>query len=80
MCCTDDAHPDDILARGHIDKFMRWGAADGVSIYELVQICCFNPVNHYKLNVGQLRVGDPADFVLVNDLRDFAVEQTVVNG
>ena len=33
MCCTDDAHPDDLLARGHIDKFLRWGIEDGASIY-----------------------------------------------
>ena len=52
MCCTDDAHPDDVLTRGHIDKFMRWGMNEGVSIYQLIQICCFNPTDHYRLNVG----------------------------
>lgn len=80
MCCTDDAHPDDIFARGHIDKFLRWGTTDDVSIYDLIQICCFNAINHYGLGVGQLRVGDPADFILVSDLHDFTVKQTVING
>lgn len=80
MCCTDDAHPDDIIARGHIDKFLRWGAADGVSVHDLVRACCFNPADHYGLKIGQLRPGDPADFILVDNLRDFTVKRTVING
>lgn len=39
-----------------------------------------NPVEHYKLDVGLLRVGDFADFILVKDVKDFEVLTTYING
>jgi len=45
-----------------------------------LKAACVNPVLHYKLDVGLLQQGDVADFVLVNDLNDFAVLQTYING
>ena len=39
-----------------------------------------NPVMHYRLDVGLLRVGDPADFILVDDLRSFRVRETWIDG
>ena len=41
---------------------------------------CLNPVEHYGLKVGLLREGDPADFVLVEDLKDFKVIKTYLDG
>ncbi|MEJ7914534.1 MAG: adenine deaminase C-terminal domain-containing protein, partial [Chitinophagaceae bacterium] len=35
---------------------------------------------HYKLDVGLLQPGDPADFIVVKDLQHFEVLQTYVNG
>ena len=37
-------------------------------------------MTHYRLPVGQLREGDPADFILVADLTDFQVQQTYLDG
>ncbi|RYZ48632.1 MAG: adenine deaminase, partial [Sphingobacteriales bacterium] len=34
----------------------------------------------YKLPVGLLRVGDPADFIIVDNLKDFNVQQTFIDG
>ena len=39
-----------------------------------------NPVKHYKLPVGLLLEGDPADFIRVSNLRDFGVIEVYVNG
>ncbi len=41
---------------------------------------CVNPVLHYKLDVGLLREGDPADFIVVKDLEKFEVVKTYING
>jgi adenine deaminase len=41
---------------------------------------CVNPVKHYKLDVGLLQKRDPADFIVVNNLTDFKVQQTYING
>jgi adenine deaminase len=52
----------------------------GHSVFEVLQVACLNPVLHYKLPVGQLRIGDPADFIVVNNLTEFAVQQTYLDG
>jgi len=39
-----------------------------------------NPVLHYKLDVGLLREGDAADFIIVKDTENFEVTQTYING
>lgn len=79
MFCSDDKHPDD-LAKGHIDELVRRAVAWGYDPLEVLQIACVNPVLHYGLTVGLLRVGDRADFIVVNNLREFQVQQTYCHG
>ncbi|MCX7595912.1 MAG: adenine deaminase [Fischerella sp.] len=79
MFCSDDKHPDD-LVQGHIDDLVRRSVALGYDVMKVLQVACVNPVLHYRLNVGLLRVGDPADFIVVNNLRDFTVQQTYCKG
>lgn len=80
MFCTDDAHPDDIIARGHIDKHVRQAIADGHDLFDTLRAASLNPINHYGLPIGQLRVGDKADFILVQDLTAFDVVATYIAG
>jgi adenine deaminase len=79
MFCSDDKHPDS-LEEGHIKKLCARAVKKGVDLFSVLQAACTNPVEHYKLDVGQLRVGDPADFVVVKDLADFDVLQTYIDG
>lgn len=79
MLCSDDKHPDSLI-EGHIDVLVRRAVARGINVYKALRAACINPVNHYKLEVGQLKVGDPADFILVNNLEEFKVEKTYING
>lgn len=79
MLCSDDKHPDDLLL-GHINKLVARAVADGFPLFHVLQAACVNPVEHYRLPVGLLRVGDPADFVVLGDLETFAVEQTWIDG
>ena len=79
MFCSDDKHPDS-LADGHIDQLCARAAALGVDPFKILWVACVNPVLHYKLDVGLLRIGDPADFVLVDDLHSFRVRETWING
>lgn len=37
-------------------------------------------MNHYKIDVGLLKVNDLTDFIVVEDLVDFKVKQTYING
>ena len=79
MLCSDDKHPDDLLV-GHINALVRRGVADGFGLFNVLQAACVNPIEHYRLRVGLLRKGDPADFVVVNNLEAFEVKQTWIDG
>ncbi len=79
MFCSDDKHPD-TLVLGHIDALVRRAVALGNDVFDVLQVACVNPVAHYHLPVGLLRVGDPADFIVVDNLTDFRVRQTYLDG
>jgi adenine deaminase len=52
----------------------------GIDVFHVLKAACINPVLHYKLDVGLLKVGDPADFIAVKDLENFEVLKTYING
>ncbi|WP_057939668.1 adenine deaminase [Algoriphagus resistens] len=79
MLCSDDKHPDS-LAVSHINELAARAVAKGKDLFSVLQAACLNPIAHYSMNVGQLRIGDPADFILVNDLKDFKVISTFIDG
>ncbi len=79
MFCSDDKHPND-LVKGHIDRIAARSVAYGYDVFDVLMCACINPVLHYKLGVGMLRTGDPADFIIVNNLEEFKVKSTYING
>jgi adenine deaminase len=79
MFCSDDKHPDDLLL-GHINQLCQRAVARGIDVYKVLQAACINPVKHYNLDVGLLQNGDAADFILVNNLTDFNVLETYIDG
>jgi adenine deaminase len=79
LFCSDDKHPDDLLL-GHINDLCARAVAKGVDVFKVLQMACLNPVAHYKMNVGTLQINDPADFILVEDLIQFKVKATYING
>lgn len=79
MFCSDDKHPDDLL-NGHINRLVARAVAKGCDLFDTLRAACLNPVEHYRLSVGQLREGDPADFVRIADLSEFRVLETWIGG
>ena len=79
MFCSDDKHPDDLIL-GHINLLCARAVAKGIDVFKVLQVACVNPVQHYKMDVGLLKENDAADFIVVEDLVDFKVIQTVING
>lgn len=79
MFCSDDKHPDS-LVEGHINQLCARAIAKGIDIFKILKAACINPVLHYKLDVGLLREGDAADFIVVKDLKTFKIAQTYING
>jgi adenine deaminase len=79
MFCSDDLHPDALVA-GHVNRLVARAIAGGADLYDVLRVACINAVNHYGLPVGLLRVGDAADFILVDDVLELRVRQTWIDG
>ena len=79
MLCSDDKHPDELLI-GHINLLVKRAVERGIDVYDALRAACITPIEHYKLPVGQLRVGDPADFIEVESLKEFNVLRTWISG
>jgi adenine deaminase len=79
MLCSDDKHPDELLV-GHINFLVRRAIERGIDLFDALRAACITPFEHYRLPVGQLRVGDAADFIEVDSLPQFNVLRTWIDG
>lgn len=79
MFCSDDKHPDSLL-EGHINQLCARAVAAGYDVFKVLLAACINPVRHYNMNIGLMQEGDPADFIVVKDLRAFEVLATFIGG
>lgn len=79
MLCTDDCHPDDLIEK-HILNLVKRGVAKGYDVFDMLRAATVNPVEHYNLEVGLLQKGDSADIVVLDNLSDFNVLETYIDG
>ena len=79
MFCSDDKHPDN-LVEGHINQLVKRAIAKGIDKFKVLRMATINPVLHYRMSVGLLREGDWADFILVDNLVDFTILETYIDG
>ncbi|MHC4081175.1 MAG: adenine deaminase [Planctomycetota bacterium] len=70
--CTDDVHPDDLIADGHLDWLLRRAVAAGVTPQTAVRHATLVPARHYGLqDRGAVAPGRRADLLVVDDLAAF---------
>jgi adenine deaminase len=79
MFCSDDKHPDS-LVRAHINELVKRAITYDFDPMNVLRAATLNPVRHYKLANGLLQKGDWADFIIVDSMEDFGVEQTYIKG
>jgi adenine deaminase len=79
MFCTDDSHPN-TLRNGHINLLAKRAVAYGCDLFNVLRACSKNTVEHYSMDVGLLQPGDPADFCVVEDLVNFNIVSTYIDG
>ncbi|MFO7934012.1 MAG: adenine deaminase [Bacteroidales bacterium] len=79
MFCTDDCHPDE-LSEGHINQMVKRAISMGYDLFNVLRAASFNAIRHYGLDMGLLRPGDPADFIVVDDLKEMRVSETYIDG
>ena len=79
MFCSDDKHPEDLMV-GHINAMVKRAIHYGVDSIDVLRMASLNPIRHYDLDVGLLQVGDPADFLVIDNLKNLTILKTFING
>ena len=79
MFCSDDKHPDELM-QGHINELVKRAVRLGLDPIKVLKAACINPVRHYGLDSGLLQIGDSADFLVIDNLKDFTVLRTFIKG
>lgn len=79
MFCCDDKHPDNLL-ESHINDHVKRALNLGYDLYDVLRASSYNVVQHYHLPVGLLQIGDNADFIEIDNLKDFKILKTYING
>jgi adenine deaminase len=78
---TDDKLAGDLVNEGHIDHCVRKAIDMGVPPMTAIQIATINTARHYRLrNFGAIAPRFWADFVVVDDLKNFRVRQAYKKG
>ncbi len=81
LFCTDDRHPGDILAEGHMDNHLRLAVRHGLDPLLAGRMATLNAAQCYRLShKGGIAPGLDADFLLVDDLREFSVREVYAKG
>lgn len=72
--CTDDREADDILDVGQLDDVLRRAIALGMDPIEAIRCATLHTAQAAKLeNLGAVAPGFTADFLLLDDLKSFAI-------
>ena len=79
MFCCDDKHPDNLI-ESHINDHVKRALKEGHDLYHVLRAASYNVIKHYNLPVGLLQVGDCADFIEINNLKDFTILKTYISG
>lgn len=79
MLCCDDIHPEMLIKR-HINSMVKYLLERGYNLFDVIAAASMNAVNHYRLETGLLRVGDRADFIIVDDPVKLNIRSTWING
>ncbi|MFT7157297.1 MAG: adenine deaminase [Parvicella sp.] len=79
MLCSDDKHPND-LAVNHINDLAKRSIAKGCDLFNVLRAASKTTIEHYNMSVGFLQANDPADFCIVENLKDFKVISTFIDG
>ena len=79
MLCTDDAHPHELI-KGHINMLVKKAIDMGYDIIDVIKAATINPVRHYNLEVGMLQKNEPADFIVIDNFKDFNILKTYIDG
>ncbi|WP_089720065.1 adenine deaminase [Halanaerobium congolense] len=78
---TDDVMADTLVEDGHLDHILRKIVEMGVSIENAIYMATYTPAKRMRLyDRGTLAPNKRADFIILDDLESFAVEEVYAEG
>ncbi len=81
MWCTDDRHPHDLLAEGHVDAVIRKAVAKGLDPITAIRMGTLNPADYFGIkDAGAIAPGRKANLVVFSDLADIRAEEVFYMG
>ena len=81
LFCTDDIHPNELLANGDIDNILKRAIRAGIDPIIAVKCASFHPARYFGLNDrGAVAPGYLADLVVIDSFEDFNIFSVYKNG
>lgn len=81
LACSDDKNAHDLASRGHMDDALRRLVSRGVPAAEAVSMATINIAECYHMTgKGAVAPSYDADFILVDNLKDFTVKAVFKSG
>jgi len=78
---TDDRHPRDLLAEGHINYMVKMAVQSGLDPTLVIRMATLNAAQYFQLNrVGAVAPGYAADLVVLNNFKDCRVTKVFKSG
>ena len=82
ILCTDDSHSGTLVQEGHMDRVVRHAIAQGLKPVTAIQMATLNTAQHFGLEreIGSIAPGRLADFLIVSDLANMAIDEVFARG
>jgi len=78
---TDDVMADSLVNDGHLNKLVKKAISLGMQPENAIYVSTFTPARRMKLHdKGSIAPGKRADFVLLDNLKEFAISHTFKDG
>ncbi len=79
--CTDDRHPNSLLAEGSIDNNVRIAIREGMDPIDAIKLgATFGPLAYGIKGIGAIAPNYRADFIVLDELESFAIHSVYVGG
>lgn len=82
ILCTDDSHSGTLVNEGHMNRVVRHAISQGLAPVTAIQMATLNTAQHFRLEreIGSIAPGRLADFLIVPDLPELAVDAVYARG
>ncbi len=81
ILATDDRHPADLIADGHMDNIIRCAVKNGKSVLTAIRMATLQAARHFRLfDIGAVAPGYQADLLILDNLEEMKVCSVLKRG